>query len=99
MILKKLAPDDWSLFDSQSMLGESLRGQRLFAEAEPALVTGYQGMVVRRVQIPAAQRSYLREAAQRVVRLYESWNKPQEAAAWRAKVPMPDLPAQAFALP
>jgi serine/threonine protein kinase/tetratricopeptide (TPR) repeat protein len=98
-ILKKAAPDDWSLSDSLSMLGESLLGLRRYAEAESALVTGYEGMVLREAQIPAAQRSHLREAAERVVRLYESWNKPQEVAAWKARVGMRDLPAQVFAPP
>ncbi len=93
------APDDWSRSDSLSMLGESLLGQHRHAEAEPAILTGYEGMVRRKAQIPAAQRSHLREAAERIVRLYESWNKPQDAAAWKAKVGMRDLPAQVFALP
>ncbi len=50
-------------------------------------------------QSPCQQRSRLREAAERVVRLYEAWNKPQDAAAWKSKVGMPDLPAQVIAAP
>jgi non-specific serine/threonine protein kinase/serine/threonine-protein kinase len=95
-VLKKAAPDDWALSDALSMLGESLLGQRRYVEAEPALLTGYEGMVSREEEIPIAERSHLREAAERVVRLYESWNRPQEAAAWKAKVGMRDLPAQVF---
>jgi serine/threonine protein kinase/tetratricopeptide (TPR) repeat protein len=98
-ILEKAAPDDWSLSDSLSMLGESLLGQRRYAEAEAALVSGYEAMASHEAQIPVAERSHLREAAERVVGLYASWNKPQEAAAWKAKVGMRDLPAQVFASP
>jgi tetratricopeptide (TPR) repeat protein len=98
-ITQRSAPDDWSLFDSLSMLGESLSGQRRYAEAEPALVTGYERMVSHAARIPPAQRSQLREAAERVVRLYESWNKPQRVALWKAKVGMPDLPTEVFASP
>jgi serine/threonine protein kinase len=98
-ILEKAAPGDWSLSDSLSMLGESLLGQRRYPEAQAALVSGYEGMVSRTAEIPVSERSHLREAAERVVHLYEAWNKPQEAAAWKAKVGMPDLPAQVFARP
>jgi tetratricopeptide (TPR) repeat protein len=98
-ILEKAAPNDSSLAESLSMLGESLLEQRRYAEAEPALLSGYEGMVSHEAEIPISQRALPCEAAERVVRLYESWNKPQEAAAWKAKVGMRDLPAQVFALP
>ena len=29
--------------------------------------------------------------------LYEAWGKPDQATAWKAKVGMPDLPADVFA--
>jgi eukaryotic-like serine/threonine-protein kinase len=56
-------------------------------------------MKARESRIPAPDRARLREAAERVVRLYEGWNKPDQAAAWKAKVGMPDLPADVFAAP
>jgi hypothetical protein len=31
-------------------------------------------------------KSHLSEAAERVVRLYEAWGKPEQAAAWKAKL-------------
>jgi hypothetical protein len=98
-IYEKATADDFSLSDSLSMLGESLLGLRRYAEAEPALVTGYEGMVAHETEILLAQRSRLREAAERVVRLYDSWNKPQEAATWKWKVGMRDLPAHVFSAP
>jgi hypothetical protein len=39
----------------------------------------------------------VREAAERVVRLYEEWNKPDQATVWKAKLGMRDLPADVFA--
>jgi hypothetical protein len=96
-ILEKAAPDDWSRYDALCMLGESLMGERRYAQAEPALVAGYEGMIAREQQVPAAQRSRLREAAERVVRLYEVWNKPLDAARWKSKVGMRDLPGDVFA--
>ena len=37
-------PDDWRTFNARSMLGGSLLGQKKYAEAEPLLLAGYQGM-------------------------------------------------------
>jgi hypothetical protein len=37
------------------------------------------------------------EAAERVVHLYEGWGRPEKAAAWKARLGMPDLPADVFA--
>jgi hypothetical protein len=53
-------------------------------------------MKARESRIGVQERSRLREAAERVVRLYEEWNKPEQAAAWKVKVGMPDLPADVF---
>lgn len=41
----------------------------------------------------------LSEVASRVVRLYEAWGKPEQAAAWKAKLGLADLPADVFARP
>ena len=95
-ILEKTSSDDWSRYDSLSMLGEALMGEHRYTQAEPALVAGYEGMAAREQQVPAAQRLRLREAAERVVRLYEVWNKPQDAARWKSKVGMRDLPGDVF---
>ena len=35
----------------------------------------------------------------RAVRLYELWDKPDQAAAWKMRLGMRDLPAEVFALP
>jgi hypothetical protein len=34
-----------------------------------------------------------------VVRLYEEWNKPDQATAWKARLGLADLPADLFARP
>ena len=53
----------------------------------------------RESRITAPDRFRLREAAVRVVRLYEAWGKPEQATEWKAKLGMPDLPAEVFARP
>ena len=59
---------------------------------------GYEGMKVREAKIPVGQPN-LSEAAERVVRLYEEWNKPDQATAWKVKLDLRDLPADVFARP
>jgi hypothetical protein len=56
-------------------------------------------MKARESRIVVPDRFRLRAAAERVVRLCEEWSKPDQAAAWKAKLGMPDLPADAFARP
>ena len=99
-IRQKAAPDDWQLCDAMSLLGGALLGQGRFAEAEPLVVAGYEGMKAREARIYMPDRFRLSDAAERVVQLYEAWGKPGAAAAWRAKLhlPPPELPANVFAL-
>jgi hypothetical protein len=56
-------------------------------------------MKARESRITVPERSGLSEAAERVVRLYEAWNQPDQAAAWKTKLGLPDLPADLFARP
>jgi hypothetical protein len=86
-IREKAQPDDWSAFNTRSMLGASLLGQKKYAEAEPLLLAGYQGMKAREARIPTAGKLRLAEAGERVVLLYEAWGKKDKADEWRAKVP------------
>jgi len=96
-IREKALPDDWSRRYATSLLGGALLGQGRYAEAEPLVVQGYEGMKAREAKIPAQAKPHLAEAAERVVRLYEAWGKPSQAAAWKDKLGLADLPAEVFA--
>jgi catechol 2,3-dioxygenase-like lactoylglutathione lyase family enzyme len=96
-IRAKATPDDWRRYDTMSLLGGALLGQGRYAEAEPLIGQGHVGLKAREARIPVPDRARLREAAERVVRLYEDWGKPEQARAWKAKVGMPDLPTDVFA--
>jgi tetratricopeptide (TPR) repeat protein len=98
-IIEKASPDDWNRYDALSLLGWSLVGQRRYAEAEPVVIAAFEEMKAREVRIPVPQRSSLRQAAERVVRLYEEWRKPDQCTVWKAKVGMRDLPPDIFARP
>ena len=98
-ICEKAMPHNWRRCDARSLLGGGLLGQGLYREAEPLILTGYEEMRAHESRIPVPERFRLREAAERLVRLYEEWGKSDQATAWKAKVGMPDLPADVFALP
>ncbi len=80
------APDDWRTFNTKSMLGGALLGQKKLAEAEPLLLDGYRGMMEREASIPAAGNTRIPEALERLVQLYEATGNAVEAAAWRSKL-------------
>jgi tetratricopeptide (TPR) repeat protein len=86
-IRERLLPDDWLLFNTKSMLGLALAGQKKFEEAEPLLVEAYQGMKQREDKIPANVKIRVTEAIKRLVDLYIAWDRPQEAEKWRALLP------------
>jgi hypothetical protein len=86
-IREKAAPDAWWTFNTRSMLGEALLGQKRYAEAEPLLLEGYRGMKEREPAV-IKDRAVVRivQALERLVKLYEVKGDATEAAAWRAKL-------------
>jgi len=95
----KAQPDEWSTFNARSLLGGSLLGQKKYAEAEPLLLSGYEGMKAREARIPAPGKPRLSEAGERVAKLYEAWGQPEKAREWREKLGLknPELPSNVFA--
>jgi non-specific serine/threonine protein kinase/serine/threonine-protein kinase len=79
-------PDSWERHLAQSHLGASLAGQQKYAEAEPFLLSGYQGLVQREKAVPKDRLSEIKQAADRIVQLYRDWGKPEQAAGWQAKL-------------
>lgn len=65
----------------KSLLGDALLGQQKFAEAEPLLKDGYEGLTQRAAQIPPQGKVRLTEALERLVRLYEATGRKEEAPA------------------
>jgi tetratricopeptide (TPR) repeat protein len=76
--------NDWRIFRTQAFLGAALAGLGKYAEAEPLLLSGYQGMSASRM--PAKQKKWIRSSGEQIVELYSQWSKPEQAAQWRAKL-------------
>ena len=85
-IREKNSPDDWRTFNTRSLLGACLLGQQKDVECEPLLLSGYEGMEQRWERVPAGSKVRFREATERLVRLYESTNRPDQAAHWKQKL-------------
>jgi eukaryotic-like serine/threonine-protein kinase len=67
------------------MLGGSLLGQKKYAEAEPLLLVGYEGMKQREANIPQEDKARLAESLERLAQLYDGWGKKDKADEWRKK--------------
>ena len=77
---RKAQPDDWQRFRAESLLGASLAGEKKYAEAEPLLLEGYEGMAARKDRIAVPDWYYLDLARDWLVELYQAWGKPAKAA-------------------
>jgi hypothetical protein len=98
-IRAKAIPDDWSRFNTMSLLGGALLGQAKYAAAEPLVVAAYEGMKQHEETIPLQGKIRLTEAIERLIQLYEAWGQPEKAAAWKVKLGLTDLPDDVFARP
>jgi tetratricopeptide (TPR) repeat protein len=79
-------PDAWTTFYAKSMLGEALLGQEEFAEAEPLLVGGYEGLKEHEDTIPPQVKVRLAEALRRLVDFYTATGQAEKAGEWRVKL-------------
>jgi serine/threonine protein kinase len=82
-IREKQMPGDFRVFNARSLLGRALLGQQKYAEAEPMLLQGYEGLKQREAKVPRTSFVLPYEVAEWLVQLYDGWGKPEQAAKWR----------------
>jgi hypothetical protein len=87
-ILHRTEPSAWERFNVDSMLGASLAAQKKFEEAEPLLMSGYNGMGTGRPSTNAnmISRFTRAQAGEAIVQLYADWGKPTRQAEWIEKL-------------
>jgi tetratricopeptide (TPR) repeat protein len=84
-IFQKATPaKDHYVGEAESWLGACLAALGRPEEAEPLLTGGYEKLAAARGASPAKRE----RALAHVVRLYEGWGKPEQAARWRARQPV-----------
>ena len=87
-LAEKHWPDAAYRFYVMSLLGASLAGQKKYADAEPLLLQGYEGLQQRQASMPPYLNAPRRitESLERLVQLYDAWGKPAQAAEWKQKL-------------
>ncbi|MCI0748323.1 MAG: serine/threonine-protein kinase [Verrucomicrobia subdivision 3 bacterium] len=91
-IREKKLPDGWQTYHARSLLGSCLLGQKKYTEAEPLLLSGYEGMKQREVKMrldvlnPAESKPRLKELVQNLMQLYEAQGQSERAAEWRKQL-------------
>ena len=93
-IREKKEPDAWATFDTKSMLGAALLGQKKYSEAEPLLLAGYQGMKQRAATMAPPNKIRLIEALERLLRLYKATGKQDEVKEWQQKLAEAKTPSK-----
>jgi hypothetical protein len=82
---QETVPDDLERYRAEMLLGASLAGEKKFAESEPLLTEGYQGIEARKDRIAAPDQYQAQMDRERVVKMYEAWGKPEKAQQWTKK--------------
>jgi serine/threonine protein kinase/tetratricopeptide (TPR) repeat protein len=88
-IREKREPAVWTTFDTQALLGAAIAGQKRYAEAEPLLLAGWEGLQRLEASLPPAAKARMGAIGQELVKLYESTGKLDEATRWKAKTSPP----------
>jgi hypothetical protein len=75
-------PTDVRTIQAAGKLGTCLLSLKWYADAEPLLVENYEALRLAK----GAPKPIIQAAGDRVVKLYEGWDKPEKAAEWREKL-------------
>jgi tetratricopeptide (TPR) repeat protein len=77
---KSLAPERWKIQRCRSALGACLVKLKRYREAEEQLLASYAGLKARR----GVQHVDTQKAVTHIIKLYESWGKPEKANPYHA---------------
>jgi tetratricopeptide (TPR) repeat protein len=94
---QKRAAGSWYTPACRSSQGAAILKQGRFADAELLLVAAYEDL--KRAAVPNDQEYFVKLALERVIQLYDAWDKPAEAARWRQELALlQQSPSRAAAL-
>ena len=76
-----LEEGNWLIGSAESVLGDALTDQGRYQEAQELLLAGQEAMA----GDSGASDTRKHESIERLVKLYEAWGRPDQAASWRAR--------------
>jgi tRNA A-37 threonylcarbamoyl transferase component Bud32 len=85
-IREKKALYVWRKHRTEARLGVCLLAQKEFAEAEPWLLSGYEGLSQHTPPNPAVAKPALRDVVEGLARLYAQTGQPDKAAQWKGRL-------------
>ncbi|MBV8071486.1 MAG: tetratricopeptide repeat protein [Acidobacteriaceae bacterium] len=85
--------ETWERYKTQTLLGASLAAQAKFEQAEPFLISGFEGLSLSKGAVPWESRSVIEEAGQTIVHLYQDSGQPGKAAQWLDRLQTASDPA------
>ena len=78
-------PNSWTTCAAQALLGATLVERMNYADAEPLLRQGIEGLKVRAESLPPEGAAILPQSLDRLIELYTTTNKVEEASKWQAE--------------
>jgi tetratricopeptide (TPR) repeat protein len=85
-IREQKLPNDWRTYEARGTLGSCLVHQKRYAEAEPLLLSGCDGLKQHAAEIPDGWKPRANADLQQLVQLYEATDRSDQAAEWRKKL-------------
>jgi hypothetical protein len=85
-IFEAKSPDHYRVFEARGLVGACLLAQKKYADAEPLLLSGYEGLKAREDTAPKVIRLKLKPTLRDLVQLYEETGRPERAAEWKQKL-------------
>jgi serine/threonine-protein kinase len=79
-------PDDFRKFEARSLLGSVRLRQKQFTDAEPLLVSGFEGMTKRSEAIQFDERRSIRDGLRNLIAVYDSTARPERPVELRKKL-------------
>jgi hypothetical protein len=79
-------PDQWPTFHTRSVLGGIFSKEKKYAQAEPLLISGYQGLKQREHKLNLEGRFCAKGSVSRLVEFYEQTHQSDQAAEWKDKL-------------
>jgi hypothetical protein len=85
-VIVKQAPKSILRYQTESLLGTALVGQRRYGSAEPLLLASIGFFQARAANLTPEQRSSLYATMQRLIELYDALGRLDDAARWRQEL-------------